>query len=277
MSNKKGQELISKFKTLTDFIEEIAKTGDENAALILEELNSFGRLLVDYVLECSNEISKLNAQNVESEEDIKKLKEKLEALEKAVPKKDYQYYYLLAQNKYKKYWSIMEENSKTFITTAMYVFNLLKVHGVDFSPVILEYAKSVEVEMTNKIYFDFIVSSSKKPILPQKKGVLKEAIVRYKDTQHFFLPFATMFHSLKVPKYMDNSYIRLLQQTLKKDGWNMSILTSSDFILEGSDFAENFRNAAAHEITFTLEDSVVCSQKSKKLLSLFLDAYPKSK
>lgn len=274
MFDENGKVLISKFKTLTDFIEEIAETGDENAALILEELHSFGRLLVDYVLECSNEISKLNAQKVESEEDIKKLKEKLEALEKAVPKKDYVYYSGLAQNKYKKYWSVMEKSSKTFITTAMYMFNLLRVHNADFSPVILEYTKSLEEEIKQKIYLGFLKEESKKPILPNN-GKWTDAVEKYKERQFFFIPLSMMFYNLNSPKNVNGvSYWANLHQMLKRDGWDMPALTDPKFISDGVRLAEDYRNWAAHIYDFTDQDAIYCSMETKKLICHFLSAYP---
>lgn len=275
MFDRKGNELISKFKTLTDFIEEMAATGDENAALILDELNSFGCILVEYVLECSNEISKLKNRNLDLEESVKELNEKLEILEKAVPKTDYEFYFVLAKNKYKKFWHLMEENSKKFIATSMYVFNLLKAYSSDFSPVIIEITKALETEMKNKLFLNFIISQSKKPVL-HNEGAFTQSINRYKENQSFFLPFTMFFHSLRpVSNTPTNSCYYALHQTLKTDGWDVSILTSSDFRKDGIDLSENYRNLAAHSNTLTMEDAVACSKKTKKLIFLFLSAYPK--
>lgn len=274
MFNKKGQELISKFKTLTDFIEGIAKTGDENAALILDELNSFGRILVEYVLECSNEISKLNAKNIELEEDVKELNEKLELLEKAVPKKDYQYYAMLAQKKYKKYWFLMEEKSKTFIITAMYVFNLIQAHSGDFSAIVLEYAKSIEEELAQKIYINFVKEQSKKPLL-SNKSKLTDSVERYQNKQLFFLELSMMFVNFRKPNFHSEAYWCYLHQKLHTDGWQMDILTDENFITDGKYLAEYYRNRAAHNNIITAQDAIDCSSLTKNLMYTFLSAYPK--
>ena len=273
MIEKKGQNILAEFQSLSVLIKELADEGDETAALLLEEFNACGASLVNYVLECSSEIGKLNTQKEETKEELQKLNAKLEALEKSVPKADFEHYSKVAEKKYSKYWNIMEEKSKTFIATAMYVFNLMKAYSGDFSPVVLEFSKALEEELKEKIFFKFITEQSKKP-LRLDKGRIIEAIRTYKNDKIYFIEYSMMLKTFRKPRFVDNSYWVLLHQTLQAKGWRMDILTNPAFIDDGVNFVETFRNRAAHANTFTQQEAVVCSEKTKELTYTFLSAYP---
>lgn len=276
MNANTGRNILAEFQSLSALIKELADEGNETAAILLDEFNACGKALVDYVLECSNEISKLNTQKEETEEEVQKLNAKLEALEKSVPKADFEYCLKLAEKKYSKYWHIMEKNSKTFLATATYLFNFLRAQNVDFSSVVLEYAKALEEELKQKVYFSFVKEQSKKPILPYKSQ-FTTCVARYKEKGVFFFEFTMMFQQFKVPNYWNDNYWPYLHQELQAKGWRMNILTNPKFIKEGTAFAENYRNRAAHSYTFTQQDAVACSEKAKELTYTFLSAYPSKK
>jgi len=274
MIENKGRNILAEFQSLSVFIKELADEGDETAALLLEEFNACGESLVNYVLECSSEIGKLNTQKEETEEEVQKLNAKLEALEKSVPKADFEYCLRLAEKKYSKYWAIMEKNSKTFLATATYLFNFLRAQNLDFSPVVLEFSKAFEEEMKEKIFFKFITEQSKKP-LRLDKGRIIEAIRTYKNEKFYFVEYTMMLKMFRKPRFVDDSYWVLLHQTLQAKGWRMDVLTNPAFIEDGVNFVETFRNHAAHANTFTQQEAVVCSEKTKELTYTFLSAYPK--
>ena len=277
MNANTGRNILAEFQSLSAIIKELADEGDATAALLLDEFNSCGKSLVDYVIECSSEISKLNTQKEETEEEVQKLNVKLEALEKSVPKADFEYCLRLAEKKYAKYWSIMEKNSKTFLATATYLFNFLRAQDVDFSPVILEITKSLEEEITQKIYLPFVKEESKKPIL-DRKSRLQSCILNYKDKPYFYFEFTMMFKELTPPPTSRfEGYWTLLHQRLGKQGWHMHTITNKAFTDAGVELALKYRNRAAHADVFTKEEVQECSEKTRKLTYTFLSAYPSKK
>lgn len=73
------------------------------------------------------------------------------------------------------------------------------------------------------------------------------------------------------------SYQERLHNELSKKCWNMRILTNEKVIEESIKYMEDYRNLAAH--TYSLEEKYAtdCKLETRKFVTYFLSAYPKSK
>ncbi len=262
-----SNEIISEYNNLSDMIKKLAEIGIEEFVEIEKGFSSFGKKLNEFLISSIDAVAK--AKN-----DQEKCEKLLKEIENAISKDDFEYHTKLVMQEYDVYWDIIEENTKKFLITASFMLNLLKSKESDFSPIVLEFGKAVEVEMTEKIYADFIKIQSKAPIKPFK-GSLMDAIKKYKREQEVYLPFRMMFASLVKPNINDGSYYWLLHQSLNNDGWEMSTLTDLKFIKTGENYAMQYRNPAAHTHIFTKLEADSCKIKTDSIIHTVLSAYPK--
>ena len=205
------------------------------------------------------------------------LSDDLSITDEFVAGNDFALYSDICKAEYAPCWDQMDDKTKKFLVTSYYIFSTIRRTKMDFSPVIVELAKSIEEEMSTKLYYDFIFECSKRPTQKTKDfdNKLEEAIFNYrKDVTAYYVPLSTMFDALMPSQRLkSNIYYQMLQQKLIDEQWNTSTLCSKQFVDKGKDYAKNCRNAAAHSAALTEEKAQECMEKTKELLSEFLSAY----
>lgn len=278
MNNVK--DLIFEYNGILGFVKECAKSGLEGFVELEERLSSFGENLNNFFISSLEEIDKLkkelNAQKLESEEIIAKLNEKLKSLSGAMTDADYKLCFLACKKEYDKYWDLLEEESQRFLVTSYFVLKKIKGTNADFSAVVLCLCKPYENELMRKIYEPFIIEQSKLPFLKNDTGKYFQAINHYINTNKVYMPIKLMFTSFEEPRFI-NGYWERLHNKLHNTNWNMKMLENQKFIDGSIDFMETYRNMAAHTNIIEEKCAVDCKKESRKYVSYFLSAYPKSK
>jgi len=248
---------------------------------LLENIDDFGdtlKKLFFLSMEKNNRLkNKLVELKVPAHEIASLLSDDLSIMDEMVPFDGFAIYSKFCKAEYVEHWDCMEEKTRKFLVTSYYLFNTIMTTHMDYSPVVIELAKSIEEEMSTKLYYDFILKCSRQPTQKIKDfdNKLEEAVFNYrKDVTAYYVPLSTMFDALMPSQRLkSNIYYQMLQQKLTDEKWDTSTLCSKQFVDKGKDYAKNCRNAAAHSAALTEEKAQECMDKTKELLSEFLSAY----
>lgn len=274
------QDLIFEYNGILTFVKECAESGLEEFIELENRLSSFGENLNNYLYSNLNEIKELkeelNAQKIEADEIIEKLNKKLKLLSNSMSAADYQLCTLACQKDYAKYWDLLAEDSKTFLITSYFVLKKIIATKSDFSAVVLCLCKPFENELRAKVYEPFIIKESTLPFIEKDSSKLAEGIKYYKKKLEFYLPIKIMIINFEPPKFK-NSYQQKLQNDLFKSGWKMNLLTNQQFIEDGVEYMEKYRNLAAHTTVLEKQIAIDCRLETKRIIERFLSAYPNKK
>ena len=266
-------ETNNKYNTISEILRELESfpnlSGDVQKKVneLHNALDELGATLHAYLMECLNTAS--NSKDNEVHE------QQLKNIEESTPKDTFEYYADIVRKDYAACWDDMEENTQKFLVTSYYIYNILKSEGIDFSPVMVEFAKSIEEEMKQKIYYPFIVEQSKEEKILIDNSELEKCIIKYKYDNVFYVPLSLMFTSLQKPTGEVRSH-SLLHKMLRDERWQMRIIADKSFINDGKEYTKKYRNVAAHTSALVKEDAENCKNKTFDLINTFLSAKPVS-
>lgn len=264
----------NKYNAILEILQELENISEmsTDAKRKVEELrkavDSLGASLHTYLMECLNTATNSKENSV--------CEQQLKNIEENTPKDTFEYYADIVRKDYADCWDDMEENTQKFLVTSYYIYNILKAENIDFSPVMVEFAKSLEEEMKQKIYYPFIVEQSKEEKILIEDSELEKCIIKYKYDNVFFVPLSLMFTSLQKPTG-EVRYHSLLHKMLRDEHWQMRIIADKSFINDGKEYTKKYRNVAAHTSALVKEDAENCKNKTFDLLNTFLSAKPVSK
>ena len=282
MSNTIMVELNGQHATLMA----IAKKATEGSHVDIPKLdeivkamgNSFGNLLELSLKKNARLKKKLVELGVSPAEIHALLSDDLSITNEFVAGNDFALYSDICKAEYAPCWDQMDDKTKKFLVTSYYIFSTIRRTKMDFSPVIVELSKSIEEEMSSKLYYDFILECKTKLPLQRTSNFdneLERAVFNYrKDITAYYVPLSTMFDALMPSQRLKNNiYYQMLQQKLVDGKWDTSKLCTQQFVAKGKDYAKNCRNEAAHSAALTEKKAQECMSKTKELLTEFLSAY----
>ncbi len=267
-------ETNNKYNTISEILRELEGfpnlSGDvkEKVNELHNALDALGATLHAYLMECLHTASNSKDNGVHEQQ--------LKNIEESTPKDTFEYYANIVRKDYAACWDDMEENTQKFLVTSYYIYNILKSEGIDFSPVMVEFAKSIEEEMKQKIYYPFIVEQSKEEKILIDDSELEKCIIKYKYDNVFYVPLSLMFTSLQKPTGEVRCHSPL-HKMLRDERWQMRIIADKSFINDGKEYTKKYRNVAAHTSALVKEDAENCKNKTFDLINTFLSAKPVSK
>lgn len=219
--------------------------------------------------ELIEEIAVIRNQNEELSNKLDDIYQKLDTLKERVPDSEYSTHLAICERKYIGFWEKLDEDSKEYIATAHYLLDFIKAMGSDYAPIIIEYCRAIENEMTVKIFSRFIeLMSVRKPLMPREYGEYKSISDAVEDNaryQRFFLSASNMVKALSALRNstITSSYKWELYGYLKTNNWNIRALTSPDVLRKLRTYINSYRNQAAHPgVVMTYEEAIDCQTQT---------------
>ena len=270
-------EILTQYDSLSSIISKIPKN-TKNFDEFQKLWESFGETLHLFLLGYIDEINELNnklkLQKIDEEKRVKQLETKLAEFEKAIPKVDFEYSEKVCRKEYGKSWSLLERNTKVFLTTAYYINRLIKSIGADYSVIVIECSKALEGELESKLYMPYRQYRTT-PLLVEG-GRFGQQMNQLLAGNIKVLSFAVMFAALKPTTRKINDYYNDFQKFLRAEKWDCSVLQDASFYETGSDYVSKYRNSAAHDGVLSAEVANECKIETKKLITKFIYAYSKN-
>lgn len=291
-------KLDSQYGSISTFIKALAERNDldvagykRELAVLQKEFDSFGDTFTDFMVGYLQEIEqfkkdkeKWNAEKLETDEIIKRLEERVKELEKKVPKADYDYCTLYCEKEYKEFWGLLDEETQALLIVARYFAELAKTHTIDYSIIILEYNKSVERELMQKIYIPYLDGINRDYEVHEedynpRTGKLYSFIDwvnRSLDTGIYYIPLLLMFIVLNQYPKREYDYYYFLHKFFEDNNWNTGKICDEDYGYAGSEYAKFYRNEAAHSLGKDKSKVPQCKSETRNLLIELLKAYSPS-
>ena len=245
----------------------------------MQKLKKCGKDTYDKMKKLSQEFTELSKKNLALEEKITLLYENLDRQREAMLDYDVETYRKSCVEQYKKIWNELEENSREFLITATYLYERSLSQDTDFSPVIIEFCRVFENELLEKIFVEFIEHQAdlNRLITYQNRIFSKigNAVNSKLNNNTFFLSSMDMLKLLSFMgnKYNSNCCEKELQKHIRNKGFDTSKISNrSKFIEPAKNYVNNYRNKAAHPQYMKEMKAEECKEKTKSLVTKFLDA-----
>jgi hypothetical protein len=180
------------------------------------------------------------------------------------------------------FWDQLDDMTKIFICTAEFLYSSLQhVEKVDFSPVIIEFCRSLENELFLKIFKRYILNFLEKygektqdvlvdDISNEKTRTLAYQIIAAQAGQEITLTLGQMqfFLSKLLKQDINNSFVLEKLFTFIKDNFLINILINPQTVWGLKEIVEKYRNKAAHPDILPTEHVKKCKDSVIKYIEL---------
>lgn len=196
-------------------------------------------------------------------------------------------------------WDKLDSLSKEIFPLAEYLYSKLQeIPQVDFSPVILQYCKSIENELLKKLFIKFtlyLINKFKDLDTFLKDDLVK--IINNKENQTFYFAnsiqkakgkdeidikytFGQMQHILSLTKseeIVSRSPLYKEFLTYIQKYYNAQIFLANDFLKEIKEINDNYRNKCAHPYKLDIDKAKYCKERIPKDIDYIIDSQIRSK
>lgn len=183
-----------------------------------------------------------------------------------------------ASNNYSGSWATIEEQSRNMLGTALYLYQMLQGRDGDFSPVIIEYCRVFENEMKRKIFLDFLEEIRYQDLLSNGKPY--DSLLNASTDNRPEKPEVTLMVMAKSLKCLNestkyNQTAKALESYLREKNWDKRKVTEAKFTQTSVNYADGFRNTAAHPERIMKEtEAEDCARQTEQLVEHFISCMP---
>jgi len=266
--------IFEEYGNLTNVIKEIESCGGivpEKLCLAVESMGEIIEKLLDDVL---SEIQTLQEEKTLTEEQREEYWKQMKKFERIVTRTELDFYIPVCENQFAGIWEYLSSEAQDVLLTAHYLCAMLRAKAADFAPAILEFGKTIEVELTEKLYKPYADEIIKNP-KPLVEDTLGSYIKKYEKKNNFYIPFKVMVENVGVRQVTYNEYRDDLVVYMGQNNWDPIINNyRAYFITPGVEYADTYRNKAAHTVIKTESSLQDCISKTRYLLKAFLKASP---
>ncbi|HBP50806.1 MAG: hypothetical protein US68_C0007G0022 [Candidatus Shapirobacteria bacterium GW2011_GWE1_38_10] len=190
-------------------------------------------------------------------------------------------------------WNKLEPLSKEYYPLAEYLYSKLQsLPDIDFSPVILQYCRTIENELLRKLFIkftkfllnkydpleDFLVDDLSKDGKGKDKPIKQFAhmIIQCRDknddeikytlgTMHFILNYAASQKN-KETSPLIKEFVDYIE-----DKFDSKIVLSTNYLKEIKDIIDDFRNKCAHPSKLSFNEARECKKRMPMDINTFID------
>jgi predicted RNA methylase len=190
-------------------------------------------------------------------------------------------------------WNKLEPLSKEYYPLAEYLFSKLQsMPNIDFSPVILQYCRTIENELLNKLFIkftrylinkcnpieDFLTNDLAKDEKGRDKPTKQFAntIIQCRNkndneikytlgTMHFILNYAST-QNHRETSFLISEFIDYIE-----NNFDSNIVLSTNYLKEISSIINDFRNKCAHPSKLNLNEAIECKRRMPSDINTFID------
>ncbi|MEH7309368.1 hypothetical protein [Neobacillus drentensis] len=183
-------------------------------------------------------------------------------------------------------WDILDPLSKEMLPLAEYLFDQMsRLNDVDYSPVILQYCRSLENEILQKLFIQFAIHIYQK--IEDLEGFLKGDLENEKTKQFAKVILSSKNKDIEDVKFTLGQMIRILEYTAGKrtikespllqefkqfitQNFNETNILSKDYLSNIKSITDDFRNRCAHPYKLNEEDAIQCKEIVPQDINNFL-------
>lgn len=281
-------ELFSKLDKKIDLMSKVVNntqtTVNETKEIVLEIKENLSSMIFD--------IEKYKKTSLEIEDKIGAMMQCIDANMKKIDLADIEFYNWTVKNWLSSNYENIEPQSKMYLPSAEYLYDALcKMKEVDFSPFILQYCRSLECEILQKLFRAFVKDVKakgynvtaryaddleKNELNHQEKPTYKFAtsIKKYmvKEENQWSFELGTMQFVMNLVANGNNSPILNDFKTFIEEKFNSSFI-NHEYVSELKDITKNYRNKSAHPDYISFDDAQKGKEEIRKALNEFLDNY----
>lgn len=254
----------------------------EELLKLMNDLNVAGATAYSELKEFDDEFEQIRNSSLEFEEKIKSLNDLLDQRETMVLKEGILDFGISAAECEalfgKDVWDKLEEQTQRYIIMANYLLKIMQKNEADLSPSVLEYGRSVENELIEKIYRDFVKELDGKTYgmfdRDNSYALLIQA-VRHLNGDEFYIPSLEMVNYLKYLKRKGdkNDYNEAFKDYLGRKNINIEMISDDNLTGVAYELFDKYRNDAAHAGGELEEkDALKCKEKTKKVIKRVIKA-----
>ncbi len=239
-------ELMSCFKSLEG---KINTMGDEMKDIKREvrEVKDNVQVVLDNIIALQDQFSEIKTKNYPLEECIQKLSNILDNARQDLS------IFIEKAKKLVKAWDNLHDFSKLFLPSAEYLMTQLNaIPDIDYSPAILQYCRTIENELLQKIFLKFLETICDSIPLSQDKGKktsskLAQTVINYRKSTQKCPTLGEMKQVLDETSNKNKIEDPLLKEFREKieENWSGD-LWGSTFRNWIRDITNNYRNKSAH-------------------------------
>lgn len=267
-------------------VEDLQTTANETKEIVLKIDEKLASMICD--------IKNVKKTSLDTEDKIGSMKQCIDANMEKVNLADIELYNWTVKNWLSSNYENIEPQSKMYLPSAEYLYDALcKMKEVDFSPFILQYCRSLECEIlqklfrafvrdikvkgynvTNRYAYDFMKVGQNHHDKPSCKFAKTVSKYMDKEENEWMFELGTMQHTMNL--VADGYYSPIIKdfKDFIEEKFNSGLI-NHDFVSELEDITKNYRNKSAHPNYITYDDAQKGKEEIRQALNEFLNCYKK--